>query len=142
MRGRVTAAALMTAGLVLAPAGAASADPVIPGDSATLDCDNGQTYDIVVKGNGEFTPAHDVGSTGTFVATSFGSATGTLTTATGAVVDSFSDPASQKGGQAGKERATTTTCDFVLIATIPDEKLGPLTLTVEGTVTGFLTPPL
>jgi len=142
MRGRVTAAALMAAGLVLAPAAAASADPAIPGDLATLDCDNGQTYDIVVKGNGEFTPAHDLGSTSSFVATSFGSTTGTLTTSAGALVDSFSDPASQKGGQAGKERATTTTCDFVLVATFPDEQLGLLTLTVEGTVTGFLTPPL
>ena len=130
----------MTAGLVLAPAGVASADPAVPGDVATLDCDDGETYDIVVNGNGEFTPAHDLGSTSTFVATSFGSTTGTLTTAAGAVVDSFSDPPSQKGGQAGKERATSTTCDFVLVATIPDETLGPLTLTVQGTVTGFRTP--
>lgn len=142
MRAHAAAAALMTAGLVLAPAGQAAADPAASGDVATLDCDNGETYTVVVNGNGEFTPAHDVAGTTTFVATSFGANNVRVTTSSGELVTAFSDPASAKGGRAGKDRATTTTCDFLLVATFPDEALGLLTLTVTGSVTGFATPPL
>ena len=137
---RAAAAALMTTGLVLAPAGAAVADPAVSGDLATLICDNGETYTVAVNGNGEFTPAHDVDSTHTLVATSFGATTITLATADGTVIDTFGDPPSAKGGQAGKDRATTTACDFQLVTQFPDEELGILTLTVNGTVTGFVTP--
>lgn len=40
---------------------------------------------------------------------------------------------------AGKDRATTTACDFELVTQFPDEELDVLTLTVNGTVTGFVT---
>ena len=56
---------LMVAALVQG----AAADPINAKNSFTFPatCDNGQTVQVVVNGNGEFSPAHVVGSTAVFV---------------------------------------------------------------------------
>jgi hypothetical protein len=53
-------------------ASTASADPSGK-NSLTFpaSCDNGQTVEVVVNGNGEWTPAHVVGSTSVFVPQAF-----------------------------------------------------------------------
>ena len=83
--------------------GAAGADP--QGFSLPLVCDNGNTYQVSTSGNGEFTPAHDLGSTAMFVPVAFGPFTGVVRDAAGNVVESFTDPASEKGQSARGLRA-------------------------------------
>ena len=41
-------------------------------ETVALVCDNGDTFDVAVNGNGEFTPGRIVGDTGVLVPTSFG----------------------------------------------------------------------
>ena len=68
MRKRYAALAVAVFALaVFAPT--ASADPVNAKNSLAFPatCDNGQTVQVVVNGNGEFSPAHVVGSTAVFV---------------------------------------------------------------------------
>jgi hypothetical protein len=85
---------------------------------------------VVVNGNGEFTPAHVIGSTSVFIPTAFDT---TFTfTPTGGTPMSETDTSSKKA-----PITPTTTC------TIPLQTLfsGPEgTATIEGTVTGFFTP--
>ena len=62
--------ALAVAGLVLTvSAPEASADPLKAKNSLAFPatCDDGQTVQVVLNGEGEFTPAHVVGSTAVFV---------------------------------------------------------------------------
>ena len=59
-----------------------SADPK-PNIAVTLTCD-GQDYDIVVAGNGAWTPAHDLNSTLVGVPIAFGEFTGVFTPTVGA----------------------------------------------------------
>lgn len=135
-------AALVVVGLVIASsvvsAGAASADP--KGEVIPLVCDNGMSYQITVNGNGEFTPGHDLASTGVMIATAFGEFHGTVTDSAGNVVDEITEPASTKGSSGDHLRATTTTCTFTVSNTFDDPELGTLTFAGEGTVTGFVTP--
>jgi hypothetical protein len=89
-----------------------------------------QTINVVVNGNGEFTPAHVVGSTAVFIPTKF-DITFTFTP-TGGSAMSDHDTSSKKS-----PLKNTTTC------TIPMQTLfaGPEgTATIVGTVTGFFTP--
>ena len=90
----------------------------------------GQTVNVVVNGNGEFTPAHVVGSTAVFVPTAF-DLTFTFTPTSGSPMSDV-DTSSKQG-----PAKNTTTC------TIPMQTLfsGPEgTGTIQGTVTGFFTP--
>jgi hypothetical protein len=67
---RWTAPAVVVLALtVLAPA--AAADPLKTGPAFSATCDDGQTIQVVVNGEGEFTPAHVVGSTSVFVPQAF-----------------------------------------------------------------------
>jgi hypothetical protein len=89
-----------------------------------------QTVNVVVNGNGKFTPAHVVGSQKMFIPTALNltfsfTANGTTTTNT------------QNVAKASPAHRGTTTC------TIPMQTLesGPQgTATIQGTVTGFFTP--
>jgi hypothetical protein len=90
----------------------------------------GQSVNAVVNGNGEFTPAHVIGSTSVFIPTAF-NLTFTFTP-TGGTPMSDTDTASKAAPITG-----TTTC------TIPLQTLfsGPEgSATIQGTVTGFFTP--
>ena len=115
----------------------ASADP--KGDVVTIACDNGNTYSAVVKGNGDWTPAHDLASNTILVPTAFGESTFTITDSEGNVIDSETDPGSTKG-HANKPRKTSTDCTFSFGGTEEDPDLGTLTFSATGTVSGFTTP--
>jgi hypothetical protein len=125
--------------LVLVAVGALAAVAIIP--TAGADPTNAknvlqlqgvcgtQTLTIVVNGNGEFAPAHVVGSTSVFVPTAF-DITFTFTPTGGSTeteVDTSAKAAPIKD---------TITC------TIPFQSFpSPVgTFTIEGFVTGFLTP--
>lgn len=110
-------------------------------ETIPVECDNGQSYDVVTNGNGEFTPAHIVGSTGTLVPVAFGEFTGTVTSASGEVLATFTEEGSAKG-QSGKNRDLLE-CTFsfseVSDGSDPEFPAGSV-FTGSGSVTAFLTP--
>jgi predicted metal-dependent enzyme (double-stranded beta helix superfamily) len=129
----------LVAAAMWASAGTASADPT-KAQTLTLVCDNGHTYTVVVNSSGAWSPAHDVNSTSTLIALSFGETTGTVTDANGQVVDSFSEPATVKGSASSHVRGTTAACTYTSDDTFVDPDLGPLHVHVDGSVVGFVTP--
>jgi len=137
MKKLILAAACLGVVAALTISTPASADP--KGEPIPITCDNATTYWGTVNGNGAFTPAHDVNSTTMLIPTSFGPFHGVITDDSGAVVDEFTDPASEKGSST-KSRATSLSCSFVIVEQFDDPDLGPLTFTGTGTVEGFLTP--
>jgi hypothetical protein len=122
---------------VVAPASAEPADA----ETIPVECDNGESYEVVTNGNGEFTPAHIVGSTGTFVPVAFGEFTGTVRSSTGQVLATFTEEGSAKG-KSGKNRDLLE-CTFsfseVNDGSDPEFPVGSV-FTGSGSVTGFLTP--
>ena len=124
-------AALAVAVLALAVfAPTASADPLNAKNSLAFPatCDNGQTVQVVVNGNGEISPAHVVGSTAVFVPQSFD------------ITFEFTPP----GGPTETETDTASNpnvhgdlviCSFDVTQSFP---FG--TLHLFGTATGFFTP--
>jgi hypothetical protein len=128
---RATAVALFA--IVLAVfAQAASADPLNAKNSSvfTANC-GGPNFMISTNGNGDFTPAHVIGSTAVFIPTSF-DLTLTLTPTVGDPEVEIITPAK------AHQPRNTITCD------IPAE-LNTFTFpggsfTLSGTVTGFFTP--
>jgi hypothetical protein len=123
----LTAAAAFAAGLVVP---AASADPIHSKNALTLQAVCGtRTLTAVTNGNGTFTPAHISGSTAVFVPTAFNLTT-TFTPTGGATMTDHNTAA-----KAAHVRNTMT-------CTIPFQSFpSPQgTFTIQGTVTGFLTP--
>jgi hypothetical protein len=117
---------LMVAALVQG----AAADPINAKNSLTFPatCDNGQTVQVVVNGNGEFSPAHIVGSTAVFVPQAFD-----LTfefTPPGGPTESETDTSSKHN-----VHGDLVTCSIDTTQTFP---FG--TLHLFGTATGFFTP--
>ncbi|MEJ7584942.1 MAG: hypothetical protein WKF43_12880, partial [Acidimicrobiales bacterium] len=84
-------------GLSTVLGGAAAADPVNAKNAffVELECENGQTHEVVVNGNGDYTPAHILGSTGVLVPFAFGEFTGTVTFPDG-TTETFTEPGSSK----------------------------------------------
>jgi hypothetical protein len=108
----------------------AAADPINAKNSFTFPaaCDNGQTVQVVVNGNGEFSPAHVVGSTAVFIPEVFD------------VTFEFTPP----GGPTQSETDTSSkpnvhgdlvTCSFDVTQTFPEG-----TFHLFGSATGFFTP--
>ena len=123
------AVAVVFAAAVIAPV--AGADPTRGKNVTHIHAVCGsQIVNVVVNGNGEFTPAHDLASTSVFIPTSFNT-TFTFTPTGGS-------PQVDLDTSAKKARvANTVTC------TIPLQTIfsGPQgTGTIQGTVTGFFTP--
>lgn len=91
-----------------------------------------QTVNVVVNGNGKFTPAHVVGSTKVFIPTAL-HLTFTFTPTNGQPAQTNT----QNAAKASPTKHRTVTC------TIPLQTLfsGPQgTMTIQGSVTGFFTP--
>jgi hypothetical protein len=114
----------------LALAQGAMADPVNAKQSQVIpaSCDNGQSYEVVVNGNGEFTPAHVVGSTSMFIPEAFD-----LTfefTPTGGPTESETDTSAKHN-----VHGDVTTCSIDITQTFPEGSFH-----LFGTVTGFFTP--
>jgi hypothetical protein len=114
----------------LALAQGALADPVNAKNAQLIpaSCDNGQSYQVVVNGNGEFTPAHDLASTSVFVPQSFN-----LTfefTPTGGETESETDTSAKHN-----VHGNLTTCSIDFTQTFPEGSFH-----LFGTVIGFFTP--
>ena len=116
--------------VAVAIAPTAGADPINAKNSLQLQAVCGtQTLTAVVNGNGEFTPAHVIGSTSVFIPTAFN------TTFT------FTPP----GGPTMTEHDTSAKSAPLqgnMTCTIPFQSFPSPggTFTIQGTVTGFLTP--
>jgi hypothetical protein len=124
----VLVAAGVLAAVAIAPT--AGADPTNAKNAQQLQAVCGaETFTVVVNGNGEFTPAHLIGSTSVFVPTAF-DVTFTFTP-TGGSTETETDTSAKAA-----PIKDTITC------TIPFQSFpSPFgTFTIEGTVTGFLTP--
>jgi hypothetical protein len=111
---------------VFAPA--VSADPLKPGLAFPATCDDGQTLQVVLNGEGEFTPAHVAGATATFIPQAFD------------ITFEFTPTA----GTTETERNTSAkrnvhgdlvTCSFDVTQSFPEG-----TSHFFGTATGFFTP--
>ena len=110
----------------------ASADPTNAKNSQVITAICGaQQLEVSVNGNGEFTPAHVIGSTAMFVPTAF-NVTFSFTP-TGGTTESETDTSAKHNQAKG-----TVTCDIPGdLNTFPSPDG---TFTISGTVTGFFTP--
>ena len=110
----------------------ASADPTNAKNSTVVTANCGaQQLHLSVNGNGEFTPAHVIGSTSVFVPTAFN-----LTfsfTPTGGTTESETDTSAKQN-----QAQATVTCNIpAALNTFPSPEG---TFTISGTATGFFTP--
>jgi hypothetical protein len=128
---RVAFVAVAAGVAVIGVGGAAAADPM--GEAFPVVCDNGVTYQVVVAGNGQFTPAHDVASNSILVPTAFGETTFTVTDPEGNVTTETTPPVSK--GSASPPLATTTSCTFHV-----EGSEDGFTFVLVGSVTGFVSP--
>lgn len=108
-------------------------------------CDNGQTFDVVVNGNGSFTPGRIVGSTGVLVPIAFSDFGSRAVTPDGEVFEETFPGEDLKGGGnvAQRNPRPTVTCTFAQSFTVPEDDPGfglpaGTVVTFSGTVTGFL----
>ena len=139
----VPALSLVLAGLMT---GVAGADPVNAKKAQYpiyLTC-AGQTYTIVVNGNGQFTPGHDVNSTSMAIPLSFGAFTGTVTDPAGNVVDQFTDDSVVNKGRSAAHVPGAVDCSFTF-SQVSDgsDPTGPpagYTFTGTGQATGVIVP--
>lgn len=111
---------------------AASADPVNAKKSSPFiaNC-GGPNLMVVVNGNGEFTPAHVVGSTAVFIPTAFN-----LTfsfTPTGGATETETDTSAK-----AHQPRNAVTCELPAALNTVTSPEG--TFTISGFVTGFFTP--
>ncbi len=100
------AASLIAVGLAASPA---FADPK-PAGQLTLDC--GTPIEVTVAGNGQWTPAHDLGSTSVYQPVGFGAFTGTVYDGDGNVLDNFIDPSEVFKGGKRVGQGTPLECSF------------------------------
>jgi hypothetical protein len=129
----VMAVAAVSAALA---AGAAAAAPVNAPNAQTvaLDCGEAGTFQVVVNGDGAWSPGHDLSSNAILIPVSFGETTGTVRDAAGNVVDEFTDPAMTKGqGKARASHRNPIDCTYTLSFAEDGN-----TITVSGSVTGFI----
>jgi hypothetical protein len=135
----------VTAALV--STGAAPAQAAQPErETIELSCTNGDTFEVVVNGSGDYTPARLVGSTRVLIPVSFGDFTFRAELPDGRVETGTEPGTPPKGGGnvARRNPRPMVTCWFESSFTLtePDEEFGlPVgtVVTFGGAVTGFLT---
>jgi hypothetical protein len=134
--GAAVAASVLGSGM-----GAAGADP--KGGVTHLTCDDGASYEVVVAGNGNWTPAHDSNSNTVFVPTWFGDFHGTVRDADGNVIEDFVEEGDDPKGQSAKKKDDILECTFSFIevsdGSDPEFPEG-FTFTGVGEVRVFATP--
>lgn len=135
---------VLTAALVASGAGPATAAPPEP-EVIPLVCDNGDSFEVVVNGNGSFTPGRIVGSRGVLVPIGFGNFGYRAVTPDGQVFEeTFPEEDLKGGGNVAKHNPRpTVTCTFSETFTLPedDPEFGlpaGTEVTYSGTVTAFL----
>lgn len=130
----IVPAALVVATTALA--GPAGADP-LKGLAAQATCSDGNSYDVVVPGNGYYPPAHVVTSTQVFKPVTFGEFTTTVIAPDGIVISTETNPAITQGGgnvlAHNPKSYLDCTISFGLVTA------EGLSISVTGTVTGFIT---
>jgi hypothetical protein len=119
-------AALATGAAVAAPVDAPNAEVV------TLDCGDAGTFNVVLNGNGEWTPGHLLDGNGVVIPLSFSETTFVIRDAEGNVVEEGHRPALSKGRARARGREGVT-CGF----SVTFEEDG-FTTAVTGSVTGFV----
>jgi len=138
---RALGGAAVVAGVLASGVGAAGADP--KGGVTHLTCEDGTSYEVVVAGNGNWTPAHDSNSNTIFVPTWFGDFHGTVRDADGNVVEDFVEEGDVPKGQSAKNKGDILACTFsfteVSDGSDPEFPEG-FTFTGVGEVRGFATP--
>ena len=119
---KTIAAAVAVVALALGlVAGTSSAGAAPNHLAADLTCGT-TTYHVTVKGNGAWAPAHDDASKRVFHPVAFGVFTGTVTNASGAVVQTFTEPAITKSG-GGKHTTMSCTYRFTVMGSGSDPML-------------------
>ena len=115
--------------------GTAGADPIRAPTSSvfTINCGTSGTYNVVVNGNGSFTPAHDLNSNKVLIPVAFGPFSFTVTDRSGTVVDSGIEPGSSKGSAVPKGHPLLS-CSYSVSFT--DQ--GGFTFSGSGGVTGYI----
>jgi hypothetical protein len=114
-------------------------------ETVELDCNSGETFEVVVNGNGDFSPGRVVGSTRVLIPIEFGDFTFTAVLPDGTVISESEPGALKGGGNVAGHHSPTVTCTFQDSFTLvePDPEFGGLPagtiVTFGGTVTGFLT---
>jgi hypothetical protein len=131
-------ASVLAIGLIGAAlaAGSAAAAPVNAPNAiqVPLDCGDAGTFEVVVNGNGAFSPGHIVGDGGVLVPFAFGDETFTLTDTEGNVLVEETEPAHAKGPAKPKRHRTVVECTYSF-----SFELDGNTATVSGSVTAFRT---
>lgn len=123
--------------------GWAAADPT-SGDTFTLVCDNGKTYEVATStARGEFTPAFSTTDNSVIVPIAFRGFSGVVRDPQGNIVEEFSDPGTTAKGQSAKGLKNPVTCTFtfseVSDGSDPEFPAG-YTFTGSGTVVARVTP--
>jgi len=132
MRRAITLFAVL-AMFCLASAQGAAADPVNAKNAGLFVADCGGTeLQVVVNGNGVFTPAHVIGSTAMFVPTAF-DLTFTFTPTGGGAPEVHTETSAK-----AHQPSNAVTCDLPAAENTFTSPEG--TFTIAGTVTGFFTP--
>jgi len=117
-------------------AGTAAAAPVNAPNAQTvaLDCGEAGTFEVVVNGDGAWSPGHDLNSNAILIPVAFGAETTTVRDAEGNVIDESTRPAMTKGqGKARASHRNPIACTYTLSFTEDGT-----TITVSGSVTGFI----
>jgi hypothetical protein len=132
VRARARVAAVIAAGAVVVLGSPVGAAPVNGHNGGIVDVDCGQdAFQVVVAGNGAWTPAHVVDSNDVFLPSAFGPFTGTFTPAGGGDPVPVDDPAFAK--PAPRNDKPVLTCTYSLQWTSEDG-----TFAGTGSVTGFI----
>jgi hypothetical protein len=141
---RAITLACTTAALVVGGTTTATAAPP-ERDAIPLVCDDGNTYEVVVNGNGAFTPGNLLASTRVIVPIAFGEVAFVAVTPSGDVVENIQPPSEKGGGNVAEHNPqSTVTCSFTFTDTLTEEQDGlpaDTEITISGEVTGFLTGP-
>ena len=140
---RIAVVVAATAALALGAPTAFAAPPAEP-EPLELNCDDGETYVVVVNpGHGAFTPAEVVGTNQWFIPISFDDFHFTATSPEGEILAEGSEPDERPKGSVGAHSprpALTCTADQTFVLEEPDFGLpAGTTITESFVLTGFLT---
>lgn len=137
MRARITGmVAIASAALMVLPQ-AAQADPK-KGTPIQLACSDGNTYQTVGEGQGEFDPVHGLDSTAMFVPTWLGDQVVTGYAQDGSIAFQELPPDQYKGNSSGRQ-PNELSCSFSFSVYVIDQQAGPLHIVGSGEVRGFTT---
>lgn len=134
---RLASVLAIAAATVALTAGATPAAPLNAPNAqiVPLDCGPAGTFDVVVNGNGDWTPGHRLDGNGVVIPVTFGESTVVVRDAEGNVVEEGTEPAITKGSARARGRERIA-CSF----TFTFEEDG-FTVTVTGSATGFVSGP-